>query len=60
MYEKSGQKAAIIRAIIPSWFLSHILCAGTPLEEDGACIGDSGGPLTKFIANPYPHYIQMG
>ncbi len=46
--------------MLPNWFVSHIICAGWPGEGDGACRGDSGGPLAQFKETPYPHFIQIG
>jgi hypothetical protein len=62
MYKKHefGYKYALIRTMLPQWFQSHIICAGLPGEAEGVCHGDSGGPLTKFTDNPYPHFIQIG
>jgi hypothetical protein len=57
---KAGKKPALIRTMLPKWFLSHIICAGWPGEADGACQGDSGGPLAKFVDSDYPHFIQIG
>ncbi len=57
---KFGHTAALIRTMLPQWFQSHIICAGIPFEGDGACHGDSGGPLAAFTDNPYPHFIQIG
>ncbi len=46
--------------MLPKWFLDHIICAGWPGEAVGACNGDSGGPLARFSASNYPHFIQIG
>ena len=55
-----GPNVALIRKMLPKWFLSHIICAGRPGESDGACHGDSGGPLTQFTESPSPRYQQVG
>jgi hypothetical protein len=46
--------------MLPNGFLSHIICAGWPGEKNGACHGDSGGPLTQFEENPVPHFLLLG
>jgi len=46
--------------MLPHGFLSHIICAGLPGEGDGACKGDSGGPLAQFYNNSHPHFLQLG
>ena len=57
---KFGTRYAQIRTMLPNWFLGHICCAGLPSEADGACHGDSGGPLAQFSNIIYPHFIQIG
>ena len=57
---KFGQEAALIKTMLPHWFISSTICAGMPGEGDGACHGDSGGPLAKFTDNPHPHFNQIG
>ncbi len=57
---KFGTKHAQIKTMLPNGFLDHIFCAGLPSEADGACHGDSGGPLAKFSNSIHPHFIQIG
>jgi hypothetical protein len=57
---KVGTRPALIRSMLPKWFLGHIICAGWPGEAAGACHGDSGGPLARFSVSSYPHFIQIG
>jgi hypothetical protein len=45
--------------MIPYWYLSNVICGGWHGENVGSCLGDSGGPLAKFVESPYPHFIQL-
>ncbi len=48
-----------IQKAVPDLFPSHLICAGTGPRSQGACTGDSGGPLQFFDANKY-RYEQVG
>merc|ERR1719288_446622 len=50
-----------IDEVMPEKFQSNIYCANAFLDNNGACKGDFGGPMTFFNTSDYPgYYIQIG
>jgi hypothetical protein len=48
-----------IKKAVPDLFQSHLICAGTNDRSQGACKGDSGGPLQLYKSANY-RYQQVG
>ena len=48
----------MIHEKIPELFQDHVLCAGTDVGGQGACHGDSGGPL-MFLNRLNSSWIQF-
>jgi secreted trypsin-like serine protease len=48
-----------IQKAVPDLFPSHLICAGTDVTSQGACTGDSGGPL-QFFDFDSKRYQQLG
>jgi len=44
---------------LPQLFQSHILCAGTPIINQGSCYGDSGGPLMFLEVEQVQRWVQV-
>merc|ERR1712062_35362 len=63
---KSGKVRNIIHVdkideVMPEKFQSNIYCANAFLDNNGACKGDFGGPMTFFNTSDYPgYYPQIG
>jgi len=50
-----------IDEVMPEKFQSNIYCANAFLDNNGACKGDFGGPMTFFNTSDYPgYYTQIG
>ncbi len=45
---REGEVMKDIHNAAPDLFLNHLICAGTDIQSQGACKGDSGGPLQLF------------
>jgi hypothetical protein len=58
-HTRHDTKKKHIQQVLPALFQSHLICAGTDLSSQGACTGDSGGPL-QFYDFDNNRYQQVG
>ena len=55
-HKQEGPLVNKIKKFLPDLFPSHLACAGIEFGMQGACRGDSGGPLQIFDTNTYRYY----
>jgi hypothetical protein len=56
---REDQEKINIQKAVPYLFPSHVICAGTDHKSQGACKGDSGGPLQFYDLEKF-RYQQVG